>query len=180
MAGSAAWGLRPRLQLLARDSWIGWDAATRRAHLHRVVGLSRFLIRPAVSCRNLASHVLGQLLRRLQADFEARYGYAPWLIESFVDGTMHSGASLRAANWRRLGETSGRGRQDRGHAVAAGRKEVYVYELASDWRQRLGTGPALALATDPLALGDGLDGASWAAEEFGGAPLGDARLGPGW
>ena len=65
------------LQLSARDRWIGWDAVTRRAHLHRVVGLSRFLIRPDVSCRNLASHVLGQLLRRVPADFAPHYGYAP-------------------------------------------------------------------------------------------------------
>ena len=59
------------LQLAARDRWMGWNAAQRRAHLHRVVGLSRFLIRPGVECRNLASHVLGRLLRRLPADFEA-------------------------------------------------------------------------------------------------------------
>ena len=85
------------LQLAARDRRIGWDAARRRAHLHRVAWLSRFLIRPGVACRNLASHVLGQLPRHLPADFEARYGYAPYLVETFVDGT-HSGASLRAAN----------------------------------------------------------------------------------
>ena len=70
------------LQLAARDRWIGWDAARRRAHLHRVVGLSRFLIRPGVKCRNLASHVLGRVLRRLPADFEARYGYTPYLVET--------------------------------------------------------------------------------------------------
>ena len=163
------------LQLAVRDRWIGWDAAGRRSHLHRVVGLSRFLIRPGVACRNLASHVLGQLLRRLPADFEARYGYAPYLLETFVDGT-HRGASLRAANWRLLGETAGRGRQDRDNAAAAGRKRVYVYELAADWRRRLGVGAAPVLSSDALAPGDGLDGAVWAANEFGGAPLGDARL----
>ena len=118
------------LQLAARDHWIGWDAARRRAHLHRVVGLSRFLIRPEVQCRNLASHVLGRVLRRLPADFEARYGYAPYLVETFVDAA-HSGASVRAANWRLLGETAGRGREDRSNAAALGRilreAEVYGY-----------------------------------------------------
>ena len=44
-------------QLGARDAWIGWSAAQRQAHLHRVVCLSRFLIRPGLRCRNLASHV---------------------------------------------------------------------------------------------------------------------------
>ncbi len=163
------------LQLAARDRWIGWDAAGRRAHLHRVAGLSRFLIRPGVECRNLASRVLGRLLRRLPADFEARCGYAPCLVETFVDGT-HSGTSLRAANWRLLGETAGRGRQDRGNAAAAGRKRVYVCPLAADWRQRLGVGAEPSPAAAPLAPWDGLEAGVWAANEFGGAPLGDARL----
>ena len=163
------------LQLAARDRWIGWDAARRRSHLHRVVGLSRFLIRPAVQCRNLASHVLGRVLRRLAADFEARYGYAPYLVETFVDAA-HSGASLRAGNWRLLGNTAGRGRQDRANAAALGRKRVYVYELAPDWRRRLGVGAGAALASDPLAPGEGLETGAWAHNEFAGAPLGDARL----
>ena len=120
------------LHLSSRDRWIGWDAEQRRAHLHRVAGLSRYLIRPGAACRNLASHVLGQLLRRLPSDFEERYGFSPYLVETFVDGTTHSGASLRAANWRLLGETAGRGRQDRSHEAAAGRKQVYVYELLPD------------------------------------------------
>ena len=127
------------LQLAARDRWIGWDAAARRAHLHRVAGLSRFLIRPGVDCRNLASHVLGRLLRRLPADFEARYGYAPYLVETFVDGA-HSGASLRAANWRLLGETAGRGRQD----GATRRRRGASGCMFTNWRPTGGGGWAWA------------------------------------
>ena len=55
----------------------------RRAHLDLVVCLSRFLIRPG--CANLASHVLGRVLRCLPRDFRARYGYSPWLVETFVE-----------------------------------------------------------------------------------------------
>ncbi len=139
-----------------------------------MAGLSRFLIRPGVECRNLASRVLGRLLLRLPSDFEARCGYAPCLVETFVDGT-HSGTSLRAANWRLLGETAGRGRQDRGNAAAAGRKRVYVCALAADWRRRLGAGAEPSPAP-PLAPWEGLEAGVWAANEFGGAPLGDARL----
>ena len=58
-----------------------------------------------------------------------RYGYRPWLLETFVDEREHTGASWRAANWVRLGETAGRGRQDRTHATAKTRKAVYMYEL---------------------------------------------------
>ena len=39
--------------------------AAREARLHLVIGLSRFLIRPGISCRNLASRALGMCLRRL-------------------------------------------------------------------------------------------------------------------
>lgn len=163
------------LQLAARERWIGWDAAQRRAHLHRVVGLSRFLIRPQVQCRNLASHVLGRLLRRLAVDFEARYGYAPYLVETFVDAA-HSGASVRAANWQLLGTTAGRGRHDRANAAPLTHKRVYVYELTPKWRQRLGVGAGAPLASDPLALGEGLESGAWAHNEFAGAALGDARL----
>ena len=72
----------PRLS--ARDDWIGWDAAGRSAGLDRVVGMSRFLIRRGVCCRNLASKALALCLRRLGADFLGRYGILPLLVETFV------------------------------------------------------------------------------------------------
>jgi hypothetical protein len=102
------------LQLQDRDRWIGWDVKTRRNHLHRVIGLSRFLIRSDVHCRNLASHLLGMVLRGLPVDFEKRFGYQPWLVESFVDTNCFPGTCYRAANWVQVGCTKGRGRQDRG------------------------------------------------------------------
>jgi hypothetical protein len=163
------------LQLAARDAWIGWDPGLRERHRHRVVGLNRFLLRPGVDCRNLASWVLGRALRRLGADFEAGHGYRPWLVETFIE-PPHAGVSLRASNWRYVGETGGRGRQDHGHAAAETRKAIYLYELEPDWRARLGVGPAPARCDGPLAPGEGLDAAHWAEHEFGGAPLGDKRL----
>lgn len=164
--GAAALALAPR------ERWIGWDRAQREAQRHRIVGLNRFLIRPGVHCRYLASHVLGRLLRRLGADFEACYGYRPWLVETFVDPS-HTGVSLRASNWQYLGTTRGRGRQDRAHAGAETAKAIYVYPLVADWRARLGVGPPPDAAT--LEPGQGLDGAHWAEQEFGGAQLGDQR-----
>ena len=160
-------------RLRSRDAWVGWDDAGRRAHLHRVLGLCRLLVRPGIRCRNLASHVLGRAVRAVGDDCERLYGYRPWLLETFVDETEHLGASVRAANWVRVGETCGRGRGDRTHAAPETRKAVYMYELAPGCRARLAA-PAPVVA--PLAVGDGLDAASWAAHEFGGARLGDARL----
>ena len=161
------------LQLRAREAWMGWSAEQRQAHLHRVLCLSRFLIRPGVQCRNLASQVLGQVLARVAEDFEARYRYRPWLVETFV-GPAHDGASFKAANFVWVGQTAGRGRQDRDHARARPVKSVYMYELEPHWRRRLGV--ARVAAAPALAPADGLDSAAWTGNEFGGAPLGDQRL----
>ena len=161
------------LRLRARDTWMGWSDEQRSAHLHRVVCLSRFLIRPAVRCRHLASHVLGRVLRRVEADFEARYHYRPWLVETFVE-PAHEGASLRAANFVCVGPTAGRGRCDRAHDGARTVKSVYMYEFAAHWRRTLGV--ARVDTTPSLGPGEGLDSAQWAQNELGGAPLGDKRL----
>jgi hypothetical protein len=162
------------LQLADRDRWIGWDTELRRAHLDGIVGLSRFLIRPMVDCRHLASKVLSRALPRMVDDFETVYDYRPWLVETFVDPDEHDGACFRAANWIRVGQTRGRGRQDRDKDAALSRKDIYVWPLAEDFRQQLGLPPEAGLG--PLAAGQGLDGDDWAELEFGGAPLGDARL----
>lgn len=163
------------LKLADRDSWIGWDQSTRRAHLHRIVGLARFLIRPMVRCRNLASHVLSLAMRRLADDFSRLYGYAPWLVESFVEQARHDGACFRASNWVRVGSTRGRGRQDRHHQAEQGVKAIYLYELEPGWRAELGVGAAPDLRARVLEPAEGLDCEHWAEQEFGGAPLGDRR-----
>ena len=161
------------LRLRARDTWMGWSDAQRTAHLHRVVCLSRFLIRPTVRCRHLASHLLGRVLRRVGADFEARYHYRPWLVETFVD-PEHDGVCFQAANFVCVGPTAGRGRCDRAHDGARTVKSVYMYEFAPHWRRTLGV--AQAHAAPSRSPGEGLDSTQWAANELGGAPLGDKRL----
>jgi hypothetical protein len=163
------------LQLQDRDRWIGWDVEIRRAHLHRVIALSRFLIRPDVHCHNLASHLLGLVMRELPGDFERRYGLSPWLVESFVDTSCFSGTCYKAANWVRVGRTQGRGRQDRYMKRAETIKDIYVYPLEKDFRIKLGlpsdSGP------QALPIADGLGEDTWAQKEFGGAPLGGNRIG---
>ena len=159
------------LTLAARDAFIGWDPDTRSRHLHRVISLSRFLIRPSAVCRNLASKALALALRRLPEDCLRRYGYRPLLVETFVSQDQ-PGTSLAAANWQRIGQTAGRGR-----AAAAGTqvgvKAIWMYPLARNWRAQLGL-PAAGLPT--LELGAGLASDEWVQHEFGAAPLGDVRL----
>ena len=161
------------LMLAARDRWIGWDPALREQQLHRVVAMSRFLIRPGVRCHNLASKVLGMCLRRLADDFARRYGYSPLLVETFVDSSCHAGTSLKASNWILVGETCGRGRfAPAGVQVPV--KSIYMYPLQPAWREQLGL--ATREPIPALGPGEGLDRAQWAEQEFGGAPLGDVRL----
>ena len=162
------------LNLADRDAWIGWDAEQRRAHLHRLVGMSRFLLRRSVHCHNLASKVLSMSLAALPDDFAHRYGYRPWLVESFVDTDQYAGTSYRAANWTPVGRTQGRGRQDRLKQFALSKKAIYVYPLVDDFRRRMGLCVNAGLGA--LGAAHGLDTAHWAGHEFGNAPLGDVRL----
>ncbi len=161
------------LKLGARDRWIGWDVEARRAHLDRVVGLSRFLIRPSVECRNLASRVLGLAMQRLAGDFHTRYGYHPWLVETFVDTSRFAGTCFKAANWIRVGTTQGRGRQDRERKRPETVKDIHLYPLVDDFRERMGLPAHSGLG--PLPVDAGLETGVWAEHEFGGAPLGDRR-----
>lgn len=130
--GAAAW------KVAARDEWIGWSASVREQHLSGVLNNARFLILPWVQVRNLASRVLSLAVRRIGADFEARYGIRPVLLESFVEVPRFQGTCYRAANWRYVGQTQGRGRCDRDHRTKLPVKAVYVYPLQRDFRPRLG------------------------------------------
>ena len=129
---SAAW------RIAMRDQWIGWDDRTRARHLQQVINNSRFLLAPWVHIKNLASATLAQVLRRLPADWQAQYGVTPLLVETFVDPAQYRGTCYRAANWVELGETSGRGREDREHRRhGAQPKRVFVYPLRQEARARL-------------------------------------------
>jgi hypothetical protein len=168
---AAAWRLGPR------DEWIGWDEEARAKGLPQVVGNSRFLILPGVRVRYLASHVLSLALRRLGADWRARYGIEPLLVETFVDRSLYRGTSYRAANWILLGSTQGRGRQDRKHSAQTGSKDIWVYPLRSDCKTRLQSAAGVAPTAPCSPLRPAAPPpADWAEQEFGGCNLPDARL----
>ena len=164
----------PALQLADRDRWVGWDVEHRRSHLHRLVGMSRFLIRPSIKCYNLASRLLTIAMQRLPEDFEQCYNYRPLLVETFVDTSRNIGTCYRAANWIRVGRTRGRGRQDRYRNSMETVKDIYVYPLEKDFRTKMGLSEEAGLG--PLDPSEGLDADSWAQREFGDAPMCDGRL----
>jgi hypothetical protein len=164
----------PALQLSARDQWIGWNQEERQAQLHTIVGMSRFLIRPSVNCKNLASKVLSMSMATIADDFDQQYGYRPLLIESFVDTERYSGTCYQATNWLSIGKTKGRGRQDRHSESALSQKTIVMYPLESQFRKQLGL--SASAGQGALDISDGLDAEQWAEHEFGNAPLGDKRL----
>lgn len=162
------------LHLRQRDRWIGWNESGRREHLHRVVGLARLLVRSSVRCANLASHVLKLTTERMPEDFDRLYGYRPWLLETFVEADLHSGASHRAAGWLWIGSTRGRGRQDVKGQGGLSKKEIFVHVLDPALRDHMGIAPPEEIS--PLEPAQGMDSSRWADNEFGGAELGDRRL----
>lgn len=163
---AAAW------RVAARDRFIGWSEQARQANLGAVVANSRFLILPQVRVPHLASHVLSLCAKRLASDWAARYGQRPVLLESFVERARFRGTCYRAANWQHVGATAGRGRQDHARRHGLPVKDIYLYPLQHDWRERLCALPPGA----PPPIKAGGASADWAQQELSRARLGDARL----
>jgi hypothetical protein len=133
--GSAAWKCRDR------DQFIGWSGEARARNLSRITNNQRFLILPWVRVPHLGSWILGRVLRRLSADWQAKYGHPIALVETFVDRERFRGTVYRAANWQHVGATQGRSRQDRNSTLRVPVKDLYVYPLARNFREVLTDGP---------------------------------------
>jgi hypothetical protein len=123
--------------LAVRDRWIGWTRGQRLSNLGWVVNNGRFLLFPWVRVRDLASHVLGQLARRVREDWHGRWGYRPVLLETFVDPARYRATSYRAAGWELVGQTTGQGLSRRGQAYRTTVKWVYVRPLVRGFREPL-------------------------------------------
>jgi hypothetical protein len=128
----------PAWKIQTRDVWIGWNDEQRKRNLQWIVNNGRFLILPWVRVKGLASKILALSARQMPHDWQAQYGHRPLLLETLVDTNRFRGTCYRAANWIRLGQTTGRGRMDREHkAHGQAIKDVYVYPLARNARQHL-------------------------------------------
>ena len=132
--GAAAWQCAPR------DRWIGWSAGQRAQGLPFIANNSRFLILPWVRVAHLATHILAQIARRIDGDWQSRYRHRIYLLETFVQQDRFRGTCYQAANWIHVGQTTGRTRQSRRHRdnqVHAPVKDVYLYPLSSDGHRLL-------------------------------------------
>jgi hypothetical protein len=129
--GAAAW------KVASRDRFIGWNATTRAQNLPLVANNMRFLILPWVRVPHLASHVLSRAARELSIGWQRKYGHPIHLLETFVERDRFRGTSYVAANWLKLGKTSGRGRNDRNHSYQSSPKDVFCYPLHRNFRRLL-------------------------------------------
>jgi hypothetical protein len=164
---AAAWRVK------ARDTFIGWNDHTRAANLSQVVNNSRFLLRPEVRVKNLASFVLSLAIRRLPADWYHRYQVRPLLLETFVDTRFYRGTAYRAANWIDAGFTNGRGRQDRFAQHPVSVKRLFLYPLHRHYRTLLRYNERDVSTFPPSSP---VEFADWVEEEFQGVSCGDLRL----
>ena len=128
----------PAWRLACRDHFIGWDRSAREQALGRIANNMRFLILPWVRVKHLASHLLGQVQRRVSTDWHGKYGHRIELLETFVENDRFNGTCYAAANWVRVGETTGRSRNDRHKCLQVPIKSVWLKPLNRHFRRRLG------------------------------------------
>lgn len=131
-----AWSSAPR-HLGPRDRFIGWSSEARRKNIRFLAYNTRFLILPFVGVEHLASHILGHIARLLPEDWNRLYGHPIHYLETFVDPERFRGVCYRAANWKVLGRTTGRGKDAPTKKPNRSIKEVLGYPLTKDFRAKL-------------------------------------------
>ncbi|MBR9690976.1 DUF4338 domain-containing protein [Candidatus Woesearchaeota archaeon] len=129
--GASAWRVAPR------DWFIDWSEEKRKENLHLVINNARFLILPWVYSKNLASKILGMISRRIADDWQTQHNYRPVLLETFVEKQRFQGTCYKAANWKNIGTTKGRGKKDRFKNANLPKKDIFMYPLQKDFRSFL-------------------------------------------
>ena len=121
----------PAWRCAARDSYLRERGFCSAKGLARIANNTRFLIFPWVRVPHLASHLLGAAARRINRDWQEKYGQSLAWLETFVERGRFAGTCYKAANWVRVGGTRGRGRQDRNNVASVPEKDVWLLPLKS-------------------------------------------------
>ncbi len=121
-------------RLKHRDDYIGWSAPQRARRQKLVVQNRRFTILfERGEHPNLASRVLGLMIRELPALWHEQFGYEPLLAETFSDIEAREGTCYKASGWIPLGKTKGYSRQRADFYVSNDRpKKLWIRELRKD------------------------------------------------
>ena len=118
------------LQVGRRWTFCGW------------INNARFLIPPGragvpVRSHNLVSRLLSMASRQLVHHWSERYGYCPVLLETFVEQPRFRGTCYKAANLIKIGQTKGTAKRGHDHLVHGIIKDVWLYPLGKNFRQKL-------------------------------------------
>lgn len=132
-----AWCSAPR-HLGPRDRFIGWSPEARRRNIRFIAYNTRYLILPWVTVPHLASHILGRMARLLPRDWERVYGHTVWYLETFINPERNRGTCYLAANWTKLGRTTGRGNNAPTMKPRVPVKEILGLPLSPRFRSLLG------------------------------------------
>jgi hypothetical protein len=124
-------------QLDLRDQFVGAPKEAYRHNLHLIAYQTRYLLLPWVRVPQLASHLLARVAQRISADWRELYHHPVHLLESFVDTERFAGTCYRAANWIWVGRSSGRGTKSKTPQPTTSIKELWVYPLGKEFRQKL-------------------------------------------
>ena len=77
----------------------------------------------------MASKILALCARQLPTDWLQRYGYAPVLLETFVETQRHRGTCYEAA--------TGRGKKSSSHLQLIPVKDIWIYPLRRNFATAL-------------------------------------------
>ena len=136
-----AWSSAPR-HLGSRDRYIGWSAEARRRNIRFLAYNTRYLLLPWVRVPHLASHILGKMTGQLSST-----GIGCTAIRCISQRPLSTpaafrGTCYRAANWKLLGLTTGRGKNDHTYKPNRPIKEVLGLPLTPRFRELLQAGIA--------------------------------------
>ena len=124
--GSSALCVRSREHLLC------WSDSQRHRRLRYITNNQRFCVLDTHRHHNLASQVLAACMKRISADFCARWRHPVLAVETFTDPARHLGTCYKASNFTLLGYTSGYGRRAGRYLHHGGQKAYWLYALRRD------------------------------------------------
>lgn len=124
-------------RIRCRDEFLGWQQPAKNLNIRFMANNARFLILPWVRIKNLASHLLARSAGVVGQDWRDFYGHPLYLLETFVETDRFRGTCYQAANWKKIGQTSGHAKTKGEFYYHGRKKDVYLYPLASKYRELL-------------------------------------------
>jgi hypothetical protein len=76
---------------------------------------------------HLASHLLGVMARNISKNRKKIYNHPLYFLETFVDTERFYGICYKASNWKYLGDTTGRGKDEKSQRQTRSIKAVWGY-----------------------------------------------------